>query len=248
MMATAKFYCAAGYYYCYSKNNIAMSMNLHEKGLVAARSCGNLLRETMSLNNIAHVMWRTGQYTAAHKHAYDAERLARASGNLYEEAKSLQIPALCCEHCGDYKTSIAHSHRAREILGVCGMFGGSLDHQIMLTEASVHEQKTEYAEARHIYVNLVQKASAEDNLTGHALGILNTAGVDLKMGTNIHDVRNQLDTAKTMFQTLEYPGAVTHCEAMLATVKLRVRAIFVTSFLRLALRRFVTLMGIRESS
>ncbi|KAF8171776.1 hypothetical protein K438DRAFT_1773072 [Mycena galopus ATCC 62051] len=87
-------------------------------------------------------------YTAIWNNASAAKRLSKLSANFYQEANANQVGAACSRYLGKYKESAAQLLRARELVALCGLSGGDLDHDIALGLAEIYLVKSEYAEAR----------------------------------------------------------------------------------------------------
>jgi hypothetical protein len=126
-------------------------MEFLERALTLSRSCGDMDTQFIILTTIADIKRMAGEAGAAQTHMNEAMRLAKVSANLFQEAKALQILAECMIRLGDYRNSMIHLHRAKGIIGVCGMIGGRHDWNIESNRAEVHLLKSEYAEARSIH-------------------------------------------------------------------------------------------------
>jgi hypothetical protein len=82
---------------------------------------------------LAFIEGNLGNYSAAQAHASKAQRLARVSAKLKREAQALHIEAKCWCILGNYKHTISLCSTGRDLLALCGMSGGRLDHGLMIT-------------------------------------------------------------------------------------------------------------------
>jgi hypothetical protein len=94
-------------------------------------------------------------------HAIEAQRLALISADLYREAQALDIEAACCYTLGNYKKAMSLCIRARNLLGLCGMSHGYLDHDILNAQAEIHRHKSEYVEAHSIHISILEETSIQ---------------------------------------------------------------------------------------
>jgi tetratricopeptide (TPR) repeat protein len=217
----ARFCSAAGNYYCYTKYDLSTGMQFFEKALESSNSgIGDDQPSIVNLN-IAQIKYRSGDYPAAQQHANEAQRLAKSAGNLLDEARALRIEATCCMELGNYGYASFLFHRAGELVKLCGMSGGTLDHLNMAGEAEVYRLKSEYAEAKKLNMQIAENTSAEEDPYMHASALSNMAEIDITIGTAKQAVRDNLDKAKIIFQKLEYQLGVTQCEMNQGDLKLR---------------------------
>jgi tetratricopeptide (TPR) repeat protein len=185
-----------------------------------ALSTGNTKSHSQGLHNLALVEWNIGDYSAAQVHANEAQKQAIISANLYEEARALRIEAQCCHSFGNYMKAMSLCVRARDLLGLCAMSGGTLDHNIMTTQAEIHRLKSEYVEAHSVHTRILEGTTIQDpNMYGFAL--LNVAEIDLLIGAPKNDVQRNCDRARKMLDTVGYVEGVIMCDALLADLYLR---------------------------
>jgi tetratricopeptide (TPR) repeat protein len=153
-------------------------------------------------------------------HAKEAQRLAIISANLYREALALQIEAICCYTWGNYIEAMSLCVRARDLLGLCGMSHGSLDHSIMNTQAEIHRQKSEYVEAHNIHTRILDGTPIQ-NLYRYGLALLNVTEIDVLIGAPRDDVQRNCDRARKMLDTVGEVEGITMCDVILADLHLR---------------------------
>ncbi|KAJ7815005.1 hypothetical protein B0H13DRAFT_1924440 [Mycena leptocephala] len=166
------------------------------------------------------VEWYLGDYSSAQVHAQEAQRLAIISADLFREAQALGNEATCCYALGNYMKAISLCIRARDLLGLCAMSGGSLDHSIMNNQAEAHKCKSEYVEARSIYTSIFEATSIQD-LYIYGFGLLNVAEIDVSIGAPKDDIQRNCDRARKMLDTLGDVQGVTMCDVILADLYLR---------------------------
>ncbi|KAJ7908507.1 hypothetical protein B0H13DRAFT_2016529, partial [Mycena leptocephala] len=159
-----RFYNTLADYYGHKHQN-STAVHFSRTALSLAISTGNIRQQARALTALAMFAWRNGDYSEA-----------QHSGE-----------SLCWLMFGGYAQSLSLSKRARELLRVCGMSGGQLDHNIMSNQAEVHLMKSEYVEARHIHTEILKAISIEQDSYQHALILLNIAQIDVQMNTPRHD-------------------------------------------------------------
>ncbi|KAJ7493994.1 hypothetical protein FB451DRAFT_1491588 [Mycena latifolia] len=218
----SKFYHTAGNYY-FSQNDPSAAMQFLGKALRLARASGNTKQESQLLDAIANLNCMMGDYTASWINACEAQRLAQRSANCYEEADALRLKATCCSMFGDYKESIVLLNRGRELLKLCGLSGGAMDFLMAYTEATVHQAKSEYAQAQRIHTQILQNTSAEQNPYDYAFCLLSISELDVIIGTCKDDVHHNLNTAKRMFKMIERSHEIIYCTIISADLHLRER-------------------------
>ncbi|KAJ7875028.1 P-loop containing nucleoside triphosphate hydrolase protein [Mycena leptocephala] len=144
-------------------------------------------QHSLGLRNLACAEFSLGNYSAAQVHAYEAQRLAIISADLFKEAGALQIEAICSYTLGNYTKAISLCIRARDLLGLCAMSGGTLDHGLMATQAEVHRHKSEYAEARSIHTRILEGTTIQDPY-GYGSALLSVAEIDVLIGAPKDDI------------------------------------------------------------
>ncbi|KAJ7922753.1 hypothetical protein B0H13DRAFT_2267444 [Mycena leptocephala] len=185
-----------------------------------ALTTGNTRQHSQGLQNLAWVEWNLGDYSAAQVHAIEAQRLALISADLYREARALRIEAICCYTLGNYTKAMSLCIRARELLGLCGMSHGNLDHDIMTTQAEIHRLKSEYVEACSIHTGILEEITIQDPYN-YGWTLLNVAEIDVLIGAPKDDVQRNCDRARKMLDTLGVVEGVTICDIILADLYLR---------------------------
>ncbi|KAJ7847720.1 hypothetical protein B0H14DRAFT_3138431 [Mycena olivaceomarginata] len=215
----AKFYAGAAYYFI-EEGNLVRAMQFSNQALELARLSGDTYQQCTVMATIAHLTLKTGDFRAARTYCVETQKLAKLSGSLYEEARALWTGARCSMFAGNYSGSINQVKIARHNLELCGMSGGALDKLISGCQAEIHLQKSEYAEARHIYRQVLETASAELNPAPCAFALLNIAEVDSMIGGS-QEVLENLENAKAVFTNLQYPLGIIACDMILAKLELR---------------------------
>ncbi|KAJ6538336.1 hypothetical protein DFH09DRAFT_1283405 [Mycena vulgaris] len=205
----SKFYQAVGAHATNSQLDLSQTMQFYKQALALSQSCGDADEHCNSLNSIAHIHWRNGDYSAAMTHTAMARRLANLSGNLYAETRALWIEVLYL------------FHRGREILGLCGMVRSDLDFRILNGLAEVHLLKSEYAEARSIHSQILEETSFDQCGDSYGEALLNIALIDLTIGEAKNTVQRNLDAARNIFTKLGYSEALVFCDMILADLELR---------------------------
>ncbi|KAJ7500061.1 hypothetical protein FB451DRAFT_49751 [Mycena latifolia] len=215
------FYTTIGWYYLDHNNDISAATNFFETALELSRGCGDTGMQAHALSQISWVKWRLGEYTTARNHAIEAQRLAKLSANLYQEARALDDEATCCTSLGNYTDIIPLCQRARELLALCGLTGGNLDHTVMANEAEIHFLKSEYTEARSIYTALVHDMSPTHEPYNYAYVLLNIAEIDVIIGSPENEVCQNLDAARSILGTISLSVGFSFADRILADLHLR---------------------------
>jgi uncharacterized small protein (DUF1192 family) len=146
--------------------------------------------------------------------------LAIISADLYREALALQIEASCCYSLGNYTKAMSLCIRARDLLGLCAMSGGILDHGIMTTQAEIHRLKSEYIESHSIHTRILEETTIQDPYN-YGLALLNVTEIDVLIGAPKNDVQRNCDRVRKMLSTLGHTEAVTKCDITIADLHLR---------------------------
>ncbi|KAJ7321971.1 hypothetical protein DFH08DRAFT_818350 [Mycena albidolilacea] len=144
--------------------------------------------------------WHLGDYLTARQHAYEAQ----------SEARALHWEVMAWTQLGNYKESIPLCYRARELLVLCGMAGGALDHEIMNQQAEIHLAKSEYREAHNIQTQIPQNFALDMDPYHHAFASLNLAEI----------MQPYIESAKKVFLTMEQIVEITMCDIVLADLHL----------------------------
>ncbi|KAJ7914454.1 hypothetical protein B0H13DRAFT_1872983 [Mycena leptocephala] len=217
-----RFYNALGYYYRI-KLEITTAAKFSETALSIALSTSNIRAHLQGLINLAWIKWMNDDYSAAHVHAYEALRLARISADLHSEAQALRIECTYSDSLGDYKQSISLCSRARDLLALCGMSSGNLDHRLMNTQAEIHKLKSEYVAARRIHSGILQETSVDQDFHIYGFALLNIAEIDVSIGAPKNYVQSMCEKAREIFNTRNRATEVIMCDMILADLQLRER-------------------------
>ncbi|KAJ7927572.1 hypothetical protein B0H13DRAFT_1861317 [Mycena leptocephala] len=198
---------------------IAASTTHHSHGLGSGSTCmGSWQMHSEGLRNLAWVEWNFGDYSPAQMHANEAQRLALISADLYREAQALNI--ICCCTLGNYTKAMSLCIRARNLLHLCGMYSGILDHNIMNNQAEIHQLKSEYVEACSIYTKILEGTTIQDPYS-YGFALLNVTEIDVLIGAPKNDVQRNCDRARKMLDTVGNVEEVTMCDIILADLQLK---------------------------
>ncbi|KAJ6592099.1 hypothetical protein DFH09DRAFT_1273302 [Mycena vulgaris] len=212
---------STGLYYQSHNNDIPTARNYYQTGLTLAISTGNTRRQGQSSFELANLKWQMGDPAAGQMYASEAQRLAKISANLYNEAHALNIQAMCLHALGNYKYAASLCNRARDLLAHCGMTGDILDSGIMNTQAEIHKFKSEYVEARNIRTKLLHGRPIELVPMKHAFSLLNIAELDVLLGAPTDKVQRNINTAKSIFNSIPYLVGEMMCDATMGILHLR---------------------------
>jgi hypothetical protein len=120
---------------------------------------------------------------------------------------------------GNYKQSITLCQRARDLLSLWGVTGGTMDHAIMISQAAVHGSKSEFVEAQAIQNQILQETSFDPR--HHALALINVAAIDILMDTPKENVQRNIDAVKSIFTTIGQQRMIWACDSLQADLNLR---------------------------
>ncbi|KAJ6514150.1 hypothetical protein DFH09DRAFT_1099705 [Mycena vulgaris] len=217
----SRFYNAVGSYYC-CNNEIAPALQAFQKSRELSRLAGDRKRECTVMNSIAGMEQQIGHYPAGRLHAIEAQYLAKLAGDIYLEAAALQTEALCNLSLGNLEDIIRLCRRAKHLLELCGISGGSLYHQTLNKEAGYYLMKSEYAEAREIHVHIAQEISSGNfNSFNQVFAVLSITDIDIITGVSHQDVKRNLLEAERLCATVESPTALLFHKAISADLQLR---------------------------
>ncbi|KAJ7891072.1 hypothetical protein B0H13DRAFT_1887319 [Mycena leptocephala] len=206
--------------YYREKGHMSSAAKSSRAAISLASSTGNTKQHSLGLRNLACVEFNLGDYSAAQAYANEAQRLAIICADLYREALALEIEASCCYSFGNYTKAMSICIRARDLLGLCGMSGGTLDHSIMNTQAEIYKCKSEYLEARSIHNKILEETTIQDPYS-YGLALLNVAEIDVLIGAPKNDVQRNCDRARKMLDTVGNIEGVKICDVNLADLHLR---------------------------
>jgi tetratricopeptide (TPR) repeat protein len=152
---------------------------------------------------------------------HEAQRLARISAALHDEANVLHIEAMISIKLRNYKQGLIVCQRARDLLALCGMSGGSTDHNTMNHQAEIHLVKSEYCEAHNIQTQIFQECSLDWDPYNHAFASLNLAELGLSMTAPKDEVQQDIERARKILLPIGNMVAITMCDTTLAKLYLR---------------------------
>ncbi|KAJ6477081.1 hypothetical protein DFH09DRAFT_1467946 [Mycena vulgaris] len=101
------------------------------------------------------------------------------------------------------------------------MHGGDLDSGIMNEQGEIHKLKSEYAEARNIQTKLLHGHPIELVPLQHAVTLLNMAELDVLLGAPTEEVQKNIDTAKSIFNSINHSVYEMMCDATMGALHLR---------------------------
>jgi tetratricopeptide (TPR) repeat protein len=194
-------------------------MQFYQKALKLAKMCPDSRPMCGVLINIAWLKWSTGEYCTARAHATEAQKLSQLSANLTNEAGALWIEAVCLRSLGNFKQSAEQLHRGRVMLDVCGLADGRLDQDIAISQGELHLQKSEYAEARNVYHQIVKTNSPDQNPVPYATSLMNIAHIAAICG-DTRGASHNLNQAKYFFSTSMVPKHGIGCRMIEADIEL----------------------------
>ncbi|KAF8143380.1 hypothetical protein K438DRAFT_1876019 [Mycena galopus ATCC 62051] len=209
----SKFYEAAGW-------DVKQASQFLQKALEKSELCGSSTRQCNVMLQLGHFKLQTGNCCAAMVYATAAQKLSKVAGLSYQEGAANHLGARLHYHFGDYQKSMAQLHRAAELLHICGLSGGSLAHDVTLAQAEIHLLKSEYTEARHLFCQVTETTSAEDNSGSYAFAMLNIGLIDIMISEAKEEIYHKLQVAQEIIRR-ESTVDVIACGTVQAMVELR---------------------------
>ncbi|KAF8171447.1 hypothetical protein K438DRAFT_1852867 [Mycena galopus ATCC 62051] len=216
----ANFYEAAGHYFLYHKGDVQQAGQFFHKALEKSELSESSTQQCSVMLYLGRFKWVTDNYSAAMAYATAAQKLSKVTGNLYQEGAANHLGATLHCHLGDYQKSMAQLHRAAELLHICGLSGGVVAHHITLSRAEIHLLKSEYTEARHLFCQVTETTSAEDDSLAHASSLLNVGFIDIMIGQAKEDIDHKLQVAQEISRR-ESVLDFTACSTVQAMLELR---------------------------
>ncbi|KAJ7448550.1 hypothetical protein FB451DRAFT_1147529, partial [Mycena latifolia] len=207
-------------YYRVENEDIPKALHFSHAGLTLSISTGNTKRQSELLVTLAWIKYQIGNYSEGQVDACDSQKLAKISADALREARALQIESICWRHLGSYSHSVTLFERARGLLGLCGMSGGTLDHDILNSLAEVHQSKSEYVQAHNINTEILHSISAEQDLYLYAITLQDIAQTEVESGAPKHDVQRNIDKANSLLMMV-YSTEGKHCGIIQAALRLR---------------------------
>ncbi|KAK7039738.1 NB-ARC domain-containing protein [Favolaschia claudopus] len=208
-----------GSYYRSHDDDIQKALKYYRTAQKLAGACNDIKTQCFVSREAAECMWQLGQYHEALAEIQEMRRLAKHHGLFYHEAHAIRVELLCRVTLGDLKPCLSLSAEGRALLAFCGLQGSTLDLALVNSDAQVHSEMTEYAEAKALYSGTVVKHSP----LAQAYDRVNLACIDLAMGQDAAEVRQELEAIKAAFQSIVNPQGITMCDALLAFVDIRDR-------------------------
>ncbi|KAJ7717145.1 hypothetical protein B0H16DRAFT_1800132 [Mycena metata] len=101
---------------------------------------------------------------------------------------------------------------------MCGITGGQLYQSILNSQAEIHLQKSEYAEARSIYAMTLEDTLLDPNSTSYGFALLNLSLVGVLVGATMAPVH--LDRAQEIFTCMKHQLGTLYCTMILADLNL----------------------------
>ncbi|KAJ7769919.1 hypothetical protein B0H16DRAFT_1516815 [Mycena metata] len=197
------------------------AVQFFEKALALSQSSSNTRGECDSLDSLAFLRWKTGDFQQALVLGRQAEELAYQTTDLVQASQTLYSIATSLISLGHYPAAMVEVNRARELLDICGMADTMLHRKFASLRAGIHLEKAEYAEAKSIYITQIQDTGLEQNSYSYAFALLNMAVVDVSIGVPAETVLQNLSEVRRIFTDMKVLWPISYCDAVLADLRLR---------------------------
>ncbi|KAF8201888.1 hypothetical protein K438DRAFT_1758156 [Mycena galopus ATCC 62051] len=215
-----KFFEAAANYFFHHTGDVHQASQFHHKALEKSELCESTTQQCSVMLQLSHFKLSTSNHSAAMAYATAAQKLSKVAGNLYQEGMANYLGAQLLCNLGDYQKSMAQLYRAAELLHLCGLSGGRLAHDIMLARAEIHLLKSEYTEARHLFCEVTETTSAEDNYISYTMSLINVGFIDIMIGQAKEDIYHKLQVAQEIIRRKSTMD-ITTCGIVQAMVELK---------------------------
>ncbi|KAJ7722693.1 hypothetical protein B0H16DRAFT_1699218 [Mycena metata] len=190
------------------------------RGLKLSKSIGDSVGQCDCLIAMAELKWLAGNYRAALNISRNAQQLGYQTAALYLVSRAMNLIALSLTSLGDYVGGLTQLMKAREFLGMCGITRGQLHHNILNSQAEIHLQKSEYAEARSIHVMSLQSDLLDPGSSFYGSALLNLSLISVLIGATTDTVHHTLDQAHEIFTGVKHQFGPMCCTMILADLNL----------------------------
>ncbi|KAK7039773.1 NB-ARC domain-containing protein [Favolaschia claudopus] len=205
-------------YFINHDHDIPKALKYFARAKALADAARNIKAQCSALRGVGFSMWYLGQYREAQVTAHHLRRLAQLHSFFYEEVQAIRIDLLCRVSQGDLKPCLTLSEKARGLLALGGFQDSSLDFVLLACDGDVHSRKTEFTEAKAVYL---KSSSLQRDPLSQAYDLFNLALIDNDIGEDTEKVRKDLDAIKSNFESMNYPTGVILCDVGLALVNIR---------------------------
>ncbi|KAJ6596254.1 hypothetical protein DFH09DRAFT_1272770 [Mycena vulgaris] len=216
-----EFYQSVSNYYLQHDNNIPAALNFLQIALTLAISCGNIKAQSTALYKLARAYSILGDHSKGQLHASESQRLAKLCTDFYTEARAVYIQIICWYSLGNFAHAMCLCREARNLLDLCGLSDSAVGYAVMSAEANLHAAKSEYTEARNVYMKILERNSLEGAPYQHGLALLNVTALDTSCAAPSAVVQPKLHTVKSIFSNMNHIRLVMWCDLFQADLDLR---------------------------
>ncbi|KAJ7839136.1 hypothetical protein B0H14DRAFT_3140846 [Mycena olivaceomarginata] len=215
------FYISTIRYYLEIKHDPLVAVNMCKRAISLGVSMGYTKGQAQAFRVLAWIGFLQGEQSKVQLYAHQSQILARACGDFYAESAAARMEAIFWQGVGHYKRTLYLCIRARNLLDLCGMTASEGNLAITNTQAETHKYKSEYCEARDIYIMMLQNISMEQDAYWHGVSLLSIAEIGLSMGVPKEIITRNIDHARSIFEISGLKPWVTACDAILAALCVR---------------------------
>ncbi|KAJ7448573.1 hypothetical protein FB451DRAFT_1375348 [Mycena latifolia] len=192
------FCCTLSIYYL-NHSDFPAAVNFSQTALSLSSAKGDTRGQAVSLDLLGMAKWHMGDLLGAKIDSHESQKLARICGDRVAEARGLRHEAMCWSALGGYNFAIPLFKLGRELIGLCGLSGNTLDCSIMMEHAHLLKLKSEYVESRTIWqTQILREYNVGQDPVDHAIALVNIADIDVTIGAPTHDVQRNLSAAKIL--------------------------------------------------
>ncbi|KAF7365512.1 CTLH domain-containing protein [Mycena venus] len=218
--ALTEFYNAIGLYYARAGQRtraeefLRLAMSLAEK-------IGDPVQQCFAIQTQCDLQTFAGNLQEGIMLARQGQRLAQAIGDFHAESLSLLHEARTQFFLGRPSVALSLCATARDLVIHCGLDGSDTYLGILDTEAEIHQEKTEYREARLLHEEAIRLTSPTRAPFFHAHALTKLAWLDITIGSDDEKIFTTLEAARSVATRFKWPFGLQHCDYVAACAFLR---------------------------
>ncbi|KAF8215040.1 hypothetical protein K438DRAFT_1749140 [Mycena galopus ATCC 62051] len=169
----------AGDYYLYHVADPKTAQNFYSCALSLGVECNSAMLQGQALTSMAMREFSIGNLLKGMELSHEIYKIGVAAGNILWEANGLKCQAIFHMGLGTFKHGLKLVNKVKAVIVQAGMEGEHSEGTLMMLEALIYEQKSEYAEARDIQEILLQKKPAVLEPVYHAQSCQYKSGISI---------------------------------------------------------------------
>ncbi|KAF7325575.1 ATPase-AAA-core domain-containing protein [Mycena kentingensis (nom. inval.)] len=165
-----------------------------------------------ALCRLSRIQSRRGEFTSSVKTARAAHIVAQQCGDFVGEAAALAAAAMSLCDTGHYTEAGEAATQARAILVLCELPGSDQDSALLNCLGEVHRSKSEYAEAKEFYEEILRREQSTQLGGLQLVVMLNLTEVEIALDAT-ENVPARLAIARQIASKLSWKVGVMMCDA-----------------------------------